>query len=77
MFDKRINLWELPKAAIFRWFWFGYISIGGATALYGFRPYGGSLLANSPKRNQKGLAPAYGLRCAQVPSLQFRCVGTP
>ena len=34
-----------------------YISIRCATALYGFRPYGGSLLSNSHKRNQKGLAP--------------------
>ena len=30
-----------------------------------------------PKRNQKVLAPSYGLRCAQVPSLRSCSVGTP
>ena len=30
-----------------------------------------------PKRNQKVLAPSYGLRCAQVPSLRLCSVGTP
>ncbi|MGY3526360.1 hypothetical protein ACVWWS_005197 [Pseudomonas chlororaphis] len=40
-----------------------------------FRPYGGSLFfkrrnAGPAKSNQKTLAPAYGLRCAQVPSLR-------
>ena len=30
-----------------------------------------------PKRNQKVLAPSYGLRCAQVPSLRTCSVGTP
>ena len=34
-----------------------YISIRCITALYGFRPYGGSLLSNSHKSKQKGLAP--------------------
>ena len=29
------------------------------------------------KSNQKGLPLAYGLRCAQVPSLRSRSVGTP
>ena len=29
-----------------------------------------------PKRNQKVLAPSYGLRCAQVPSLRLCSVGT-
>ena len=43
-----------------------YISIRCATAFYGFRPYGGSLLSNSHKSKQKGLAPAYGPRFAQV-----------
>ena len=37
-----------------------YISIRCATALYGFRPYGGSLLSNSHKSKQKGLALPYG-----------------
>jgi len=41
----------------------------------GFRPYGESLFfkrrnAGPAKSNQKTLAPAYGLRCAQVPSLR-------
>ena len=27
--------------------------------------------------NQSAFAPSYGLRCAQVPSLRFRSVGTP
>ena len=30
-----------------------------------------------PKRNQKVLAPSYGLRCAQVPSLRLCSVGPP
>ena len=30
-----------------------------------------------PKRNQKVLAPSYGLRCAQVPSLRSCSVGPP
>ena len=54
-----------------------YISIRCVTAFYGFRPYGGSLLSNSHKSTQKGLAPSYGLRCAQVPSLRSCSVGTP
>ena len=37
-----------------------YISIRCVTALYGFRPYGGSLLSNSHKSKQKGLALPYG-----------------
>ena len=53
-----------------------YISIRCVTAFYGFRPYGGSLLANSPKSKQKVLAPAYGPRCAQVPSLRSCSMGT-
>ena len=44
-----------------------YISIRCITAFYGFRPYGVSLLSNSHKSKQKGLAPAYGPRFAQVP----------
>ena len=43
-----------------------YISIRYATAFYGFRPYGEALLSNSHKSTQKGLAPAYGPRFAQV-----------
>ena len=43
-----------------------YISIRCVMAFYGFRPYGGSLLSNSHKSKQKGLAPAYGPRFAQV-----------
>ncbi len=54
-----------------------YISIGCATAFYGFRSYSEALLSNSHKSTQKGLAPAYGLRCAQVPSFQSCSVGTP
>jgi len=54
-----------------------YISIECATPIYGFRPYGEALLSNSHKSTQKGLAHAYGLRCAQVPSLRSRSVGTP
>ena len=37
-----------------------YISIRCVMALYGFRPYGGSLLSNSHKSKQKGLALPYG-----------------
>ena len=54
-----------------------YISIWCIKTFYGFRPYGGSLLPNSRKSKQKGLAPAYGFRFAQVPSLRSRSVGTP
>ena len=54
-----------------------YISIGCATAFYGFRSYSEALLSNSHKSTQKGLAPAYGLRCAQVPSFQSCSAGTP
>ena len=38
-----------------------YISISCITAFYGFRPYGGSLLSNSHKSKQKGLAPCVRL----------------
>jgi len=48
-----------------------YISIGCATAIYGFRPYGEALLSNSHKSTQKGLA--HSVR----PSLRPRSVGTP
>ena len=34
-------------------------------------------MSNSHKSTQKGLAPSYGLRCAQVPSLRSCSVGTP
>ena len=54
-----------------------YISVGCIKAIYGLRPYGGSLLSNSHKSKQKGLATTYGLRCALVPSLRSRSVGTP
>ena len=37
-----------------------YISIRCVMAFYGFRPYGGSLLSNSHKSKQKGLALPYG-----------------
>ena len=47
--------------------WPAYISNPCMKSFYGFRPYGGSLLSNSHKSKQKGLAPAYGPRCAQVP----------
>ena len=36
-----------------------------------------SRVSDHHKRNQKGLAPAYGLRCAQVPSLRSCSVATP
>ena len=63
--------------AVYRGKYLAYISIECATAIYGFRPYGGSLLPNSRKSKQKGLAPTYGPRCAQVPSLRLCSVGTP
>ena len=44
---------------------------------YWFRSYSEALLSNSHKSTQKGLAPSYGLRCAQVPSLRSCSVGTP
>ena len=47
--------------------WPAYISNPCMKSFYGFRPYGGSLLSNSHKSKQKGLAPAYGPRFAQVP----------
>ena len=34
-------------------------------------------MSNSHKSTQKGLAPSYGPRCAQVPSLRSCSVGTP
>ena len=34
-------------------------------------------MSNSHKSTQKGLAPSYGLRCAQVPSRRLCSVGTP
>ena len=46
--------------------WPAYISNPCMKSFYGFRPYGGSLLSNSHKSKQKGLAPAYGPRFAQV-----------
>ena len=55
----------------------GYISITSVQLSYRFRSYSESLLSNSHKRNQKGLAPTFGLRCAQVPSLRSRSEGTP
>ncbi|AUG04059.1 hypothetical protein CXQ81_26730 [Pseudomonas sp. 09C 129] len=46
-----------------------YISISTVTAAYGFALTASPFL-QTPKKEPKTLAPAYGLRCAQVPSLR-------
>ncbi|KAA5847432.1 hypothetical protein F2A37_02800 [Pseudomonas chlororaphis] len=51
-------------------FWTVYISVPAVTAAGGFALTASHFFSNAKKSNQKTLAPAYGLRCAQVPSLR-------
>ena len=55
-------------------FGIGGISNGGATAIYGLRPYGASLLTNASKVTKKS-CPSIGPRYAQVPSFHRRSMG--